>query len=73
MGANERPGLLRDITSLLANQRINVVAVNTLSDRQQHVAHMNLTLEIPNIATLSQILSQIDQLPNVTEVRRRTH
>jgi len=71
--AYERPGLLRDITSLLANQRINVIAVNTLSDKQQHIARMNLTLEIPNIDTLSQVLAQIDQLPNITEVRRRTH
>ena len=69
----ERPGLLRDITALLANQHINVIAVSTMSDKQQHVTHINLTLEIPNIGTLSQILAQIDQLPNVTEVRRRTH
>ena len=71
--AYERPGLLRDVTSLLANRRINVVAVNTVSDKQQHMVHMNLTLEIPDIGTLSQILAQIDQLPNVTEVRRRMH
>ncbi|MHB8455097.1 MAG: GTP diphosphokinase [Acidiferrobacterales bacterium] len=71
--AYERPGLLRDITSLLANQRINVIAVNTLSDKQQHMAHMNLTLEIPDLHTLSKVLAQIDQLPNITEVRRRTH
>ncbi len=71
--AYERPGLLRDVTSLLANQHINVVAANTVSDKQQHRVHMNLTLEIPNIGTLSQVLAQIDQLPNVTEVRRRTH
>ncbi len=71
--AYERPGLLRDITSLLANQRINVIAVNTLSDKQQHMAHMNLTLEIPDLDTLSKVLAQIDQLPNITEVRRRTH
>ncbi len=71
--AYERPGLLRDITSLLANQHINVIALNTVSDKQQHITHMNLTLEIANIDSLSQVLAQIDQLPNITEVRRRTH
>ncbi len=71
--AVERSGLLRDITGLLANEKINVIAVNTLSDRQQHTARMTLTLEIPDIDTLSRVLAQIDQLPNVTEVRRRTH
>ena len=71
--AYERSGLLRDITALLANEKINVVAVNTLSDPQQHTARMTLTVEIPDIDTLSRVLAQIDQLPNVTEVRRRTH
>ncbi len=71
--AYERPGLLRDVTALLANQHISVLAASTVADRQQHVVHMNLTVEIPNIATLSQILAQIDRLPNVTTVRRRTH
>lgn len=71
--AHDRAGLLRDITGLLANERINVTAVNTLSDSQQHVARMGITMEIPNVDTLSRILALIDQLPNVTEVRRRTH
>ncbi len=71
--AYERAGLLRDITGLLANEKINVVAVNTLSDKQEHVARMTLTLEIPDIDTLSRVLAQIDQIPNVAEVRRRTH
>ena len=70
--AVERSGLLRDITAVLANEKINVVAVNTLSDRQQHIARMTLTLEIPDIDTLSRVLALIDQLPNVTEVHRRT-
>ena len=70
--AYERSGLLRDITAVLANEKINVVAVNTQSDRQQHTARMTLTLEIPDIDTLSRVLAQIDQLPNVTEVHRRT-
>ena len=71
--AYERAGLLRDITGLLANEKINVVAVNTLSDKKEHVARMTLTLEIPDIDTLSRVLAQIDQIPNVAEVRRRTH
>jgi GTP pyrophosphokinase len=69
--AHDRAGLLRDITGLLANERINVVAVNTLSDKQHATARMSLTLEIPDVDTLSRVLSLIDQLPNVMEVRRR--
>ncbi len=70
--AHDRAGLLRDITSLLANEKINVQGVRTLTDKNQ-VAHMTFTLEIPNIETLSRILALLDQIPNVTGVRRKAH
>lgn len=69
--AYDRPGLLRDITGLLANEKINVIAVNTKTNKATHVAHLTLTVEVPDIATLSNVLAQIDRLPNITEVRRR--
>jgi GTP pyrophosphokinase len=68
--AYDRAGLLRDITSLLANEKINVLGVRTLTDRQQ-LAHMTFTLEIPDIETLSRVLALLDQIPNVVGVRRR--
>ena len=70
IAAHDRAGLLRDITGLLANEKINVLGVSTVTDRQE-VAHMTFTLEIPDIETLSRILALIDQIPNVLEVRRR--
>jgi GTP pyrophosphokinase len=50
-----------------------VLAVNTLTDKGQHIARMSFTLEIPNIETLSRVLALIDQIPNVVEVQRRMH
>jgi len=69
--AYDRPGLLRDITGLLANEKINVLGASTVTDKQQ-LARMTFTLEIANIETLSRVLSLIDQIPNVLAVRRRT-
>ncbi len=69
----DRTGLLRDVASILANERINVVSVNTLSDRKANTGRMLLTLEIPDIETLSRALARIDQLPNVMGVRRKIH
>ena len=69
--AYERSGLLRDITSLLANEKINVIAVNTLTDKARHVARMTFTLEISDIDALSRVLARIDQIPNVFDARRR--
>ena len=68
--AYDRAGLLRDITSLLANEKINVLGVGTLTDKNQ-IARMSFTLEIPDIETLSRILALLDQIPNVMEVRRK--
>ncbi len=68
--AYDRPGLLRDITGLLANEKINVLGVSTVTDRDQ-IARMTFTLEIPNVEALSGILALIDRVPNVMEVRRR--
>jgi GTP pyrophosphokinase len=68
--AYDRQGLLRDITSILANEKINVIAVQTLSDKIEHVAYMTLTLEIPDIDALSKTLQKLSQLPNVIEAQR---
>ncbi len=71
--AYERTGLLHDITGLLANEKINVIEVNTLTDKDRHMAHLRLTLEIPDVDALSRVLALIDRVPNVAEVRRRAH
>jgi GTP pyrophosphokinase len=68
--AYDRHGLLRDVTSILADAKLNVIAVNTVTDKHDHMAHMRLTLEIADIGQLSQVLNRIAQLPNVTEARR---
>ena len=69
--AYDRPGLLRDITALLANEKINLQGVNSISEKQDGMAHMNLALEISNIEQLSRVLTQIGQLQNVVEARRK--
>ncbi|MBE9516232.1 MAG: bifunctional (p)ppGpp synthetase/guanosine-3',5'-bis(diphosphate) 3'-pyrophosphohydrolase, partial [Proteobacteria bacterium] len=69
--AYDRSGLLRDITNLLSNEDINVITVNTRTDKRDNMAYMTLTAEIPDIDMLSKVLVKIERLPNVVEVRRR--
>ena len=69
--AYDRSGLLRDITSVLANEKINLNGVNTLTDKRDGIARMSLTLEITDIGQLSRVLTRIGQLPNVVEARRK--
>ncbi len=69
--AMDRQGLLRDVSSVLANEKVNVIATTTATDRRTNTARMQATLEIADIDQLSRLLSRIGQLPNVFEARRR--
>jgi GTP pyrophosphokinase len=69
--AYDRPGLLRDITAVLANEKINLNGVSTATDEHDGIARMSLSLEINDIAQLSRVLTLISQLPNVVEAQRK--
>ena len=70
--AHDRPGLLRDITAVIANERVNVIAVNTRSDDTCATARMALTVEITDVDQLSRLLDRIDRLPNVLHAARKS-
>jgi len=69
--AFDRSGLLRDVSQILLNEKINVLAVNTRSNKEDNTAQMSLTIEIPGLDALSRLLGRIAQLPNIIEVRRQ--
>lgn len=68
--AYDRQGLLRDITSILSHEKVNVIAVNTLTNKEDNIAKLVLTVEISDLNALMNILNKILQLPNVLEAQR---
>jgi GTP pyrophosphokinase len=71
--AFDRQGLLRDLTEVLSDDGLNVIAVNTVTDRKTHIASMTLNIEVHDSTQLSRALTRISQLPNVmAAVRRQT-
>ncbi len=70
VSANDRPGLIRDVTILLANENISIIRMNTVTNRDENTAHITLTIEIGSLAPLSKILARISQLNDVYDVRR---
>ena len=70
--AYDRQGLLRDITELFANARINVLAIVTATNKKNHTATMRLTVEVANLGSLSKLLERIDRLNNVISAVRVT-
>lgn len=69
--AFDRHGLLRDITTLLDRERVNVSAMQTISDKDKNTVEMTITIEISDFGALSRVFAKLSQLPNVTEVRRK--
>ena len=68
--AYDRTGLLRDITVVLANERVNVIAVNTLSNQGENTANMQLTVEVESLENFARVMTRIAQLPNVISAKR---
>jgi len=68
--AYDRAGLLRDITTILADAQIEVMEVNTRTDRNSGTARMSLQVEVDSYPVLSRVLEKISRLNNVIEARR---
>ena len=70
ISAYDRTGLLSDVSALLSNEKVNVVAVNTRSDQGDNTASMSLTVEVDSLERLARVMNKIEQLPNVVKTRR---
>lgn len=67
--AQDRQGLLRDISEVFSKEKINVVGVNTQSAKSQ--ARMSFTAEIGGTSQLQKALTTIREVSGVLEVRRQ--
>ncbi|MBE0482782.1 MAG: GTP diphosphokinase [Bacterioplanes sp.] len=68
--AYDRTGLLRDVSALLANERVNVLGITTRSNTGDHTALMSLTVEVDSLERFAQLMGKVSQLPNVISARR---
>ncbi|MGB5445514.1 MAG: GTP diphosphokinase [Psychromonas sp.] len=68
--ALDRSGLLKDITTLLSNEKINVLGVNSMTNVKTQTAIIDLNLEIRNSENISNIQAKLKQLKDVSDIRR---
>ncbi|CEG56822.1 GTP diphosphokinase [Legionella fallonii] len=68
--AFDRTELLKDLTSLLSNEKAHVYSLQTSSNKHENMAYINLTVEIDGLSSLSRLLTKLEQIPNVLEARR---
>jgi GTP pyrophosphokinase len=56
---------------VLADSKINIHAMNTVTDSGDGIADMNLKVTVHDLQELSRVLTRIQGLPNVLSARRR--
>ncbi len=66
--AFDRQGLLRDISDVIAKEKLDVLRVNT--DSRGEYAHMQLTVRIRELQQLARLLARLQHVQNVIEVMR---
>lgn len=66
--AYDRSGLMRDISTLVANEGIGLTSVN-LSTKNS-IAIFDLVMGVSDVSELSRVLNRMEALPNVLEARR---
>ena len=66
--AFDRQGLLRDVSDVIAKDRLDVLRVNT--ETRGEVAHMQLTVRVKELQQLSRLLARLQHVQNVIEVKR---
>ncbi|CAH8197083.1 MULTISPECIES: GTP diphosphokinase [Vibrio] len=68
--AMERSGLIKDITTLLANEKIKVPSMKSRVDYKRQLLIMDFDLELNNIEVLSRVIKRLEQLKDVMLVKR---
>ncbi|MBT3724589.1 MAG: bifunctional (p)ppGpp synthetase/guanosine-3',5'-bis(diphosphate) 3'-pyrophosphohydrolase, partial [Gammaproteobacteria bacterium] len=68
--AFDRTGLLRDISAVLANEKINLLSINSSTDRQEQMVYSKLNVEVSSVNQLVLIIDKLSQISNVQSVSR---
>jgi GTP pyrophosphokinase len=69
--AHDRTGLLRDISTVLADEHASVMDLSSHTDKKSMQTIMDIKIEIKDLPTLSTAITRLEQLPNVIAVKRR--
>ncbi|WP_332674830.1 RelA/SpoT family protein [Aromatoleum sp.] len=67
--AIDRQGLLRDISEVLSRERLNVIAVNTLT--KKGIAFMKFTMEVGGVAQIQRAVTLIREVRDVIDAKRK--
>ncbi|MFT6098360.1 MAG: GTP pyrophosphokinase [Arenicella sp.] len=69
--AFDRKGLLRDVSTVFADEKINVLEMSTNTDGKSQTVQMESLVEVTSFEAMSRLLAKLDHLPNVLAVKRK--
>ena len=70
VSAYDRHGLVRDITDVLAYERLSIQAMTTTTDRGSGTAHVLVTVAVDDLEQLTRVLKRLTGVPSVIHARR---
>jgi GTP pyrophosphokinase len=70
--AHARENLLKEVTTVLANAKINLVNFNSTTNRNNMLV-MTLTVQIHALTQLKELINQVNHLNGVIEAKRLSH
>jgi GTP pyrophosphokinase len=68
--AYDRRGLVRDLTDVLAAERLSIESMSTVTDHDAGTAHVRLAVPVSNLDQLARVLHRLGAVPNVIQARR---
>jgi GTP pyrophosphokinase len=66
----DRQGLLRDISTIISNERVSIIGIESHTDNAKQSMSMTIKVEIANNEALMRLLTKLKQLDDVVEVKR---
>jgi len=70
--AMDRRGLLRDITTVVAEEHINIERLASQGDPAQGSADLSLRVAVGGLEDLARLLARLSAMPGIISARRRT-
>ncbi|AWB67584.1 GTP diphosphokinase [Saccharobesus litoralis] len=68
--ANDRSGLLRDVTTVLVNEKISVHGINSHTDDKTAVAGIDVDIDVNDLNRLGRVLTRLSQVDGVYSAKR---
>jgi GTP pyrophosphokinase len=69
--AFDRRGLVRDVSAALADEKIGIQGMTTVTDKRDKIARMRIGISIAGLPQLLKVLARIARVPNVMSAKRK--